>query len=256
MKQSLIDMAEVVSDTVRAVPVPERAREVAMGADGTPTSYIDRVAENAILDFVEERQMPVNILSEEAGHVDRGFEDILVIDPVDGTYNCKRGIPYYSVSLAVGRDNLDGVIHGVILNIPTGDVFYAEKGGGAFLNHEAIRVSPANPEDLVINTYFGKIVDPVSFDISRRFRKARALGAASLDLAGVACGQFDAYYLKMAKGQQSIRITDIAAAVLLLREAGGDAHHLDGRRLEMNLDLEDRSDMLAVSDPSIMELML
>ena len=250
-------MAMTVSDIVRAVPVPDRAREVGMGADGTPTSFIDSVAEKAILDFVDERGLEVNILSEEIGLIDRGHEDLLVIDPVDGTYNCKNGIPYFSVSIALGRNDLDGIKLGVVQNIPTGDVFFAEKGGGAFLNNERISTKPVNKNDMTIASYFGKVVDPVSsHEIAYRFRKVRAFGAASLDLCAVASGQVDAFYLKLKSDHPSLRITDIAAAILILREAGGEAYHLDGRRLEMTLALEDRDNMFAIGDNATLEMML
>ncbi len=252
----LMDMARAVSDAVHDIPLEERAREVADGADGTPTSHIDKVAEDVILDFVEEHDMPVNILSEEAGYIDRGHEDVLVVDPVDGTFNCKRGIPYFSVSLAVGTDDLDGIKYGVVKNIPTGDLFYAEKGGGAFLNNERLATKPANKNNMVIASYFGRVVDPHSHDIAGRFNKVRAFGAASLDINAVASGQVDAFYLKLKPDVSTLRVTDIAASILILREAGGEAYHLDGRRLEMKLALEDRSNMFAIGDTSILEEML
>ena len=106
MSQEILDMAKYVTEKVLAVPQEQRGKKVAMGADGTDTSYIDKVAEDAIFQFMDRNNVQANILSEEAGYVDRGFDEVLVIDPVDGTYNASRGIPFFSISIARGKENV------------------------------------------------------------------------------------------------------------------------------------------------------
>jgi fructose-1,6-bisphosphatase/inositol monophosphatase family enzyme len=88
MLRELERIAYLVRDAVAALPRDfDRGAELCMGADGTPTSSIDKVAEDVILKAVEDLGLEVNVLSEEAGLVDRGYEDTLVVDPIDGTHN-------------------------------------------------------------------------------------------------------------------------------------------------------------------------
>ena len=129
MNSEIIDMARLVTKKVLAVPLEERGKKVAMGADGTDTSYIDKVAEDAILEFMDQKDVQANLLSEEVGFVDRGFDDdVLVIDPVDGTYNASRGIPFFSISVARGNKILADLTEGLVMNMVSGDIYYAEKG--------------------------------------------------------------------------------------------------------------------------------
>jgi len=113
---------------------------IGIGADGTPTKYVDKLAEDVAIKFIKKADMGVNILSEEAGFLDFGGEYTFVLDPVDGTRNAYRGIPFYSVSLGVGKSRLSDVEYGIVKNIPTGEVFFAEKDYGAFLNKKRIGV--------------------------------------------------------------------------------------------------------------------
>ena len=107
MKDILHLMAKKVREAERALPRGhDRTEELYMGADGTPTCAVDKVAEDVILQFVEEQDLPFNVLSEEIGFIDRKEAKTLVIDPIDGTYNSAMGLPFYSVSLAVGKKSL------------------------------------------------------------------------------------------------------------------------------------------------------
>ena len=90
-------------------------RNIGIGADGTPTEYIDKIAEDIAIRYIEKSRIPVNLLSEEAGYIDRDGEYTFVLDPIDGTRNAIRGIPFYSTSLAIGRDTLDSVEYGIVL---------------------------------------------------------------------------------------------------------------------------------------------
>lgn len=253
MKEHLIKIATSVTELVQEMPLEERARNVGMGADGTPTAFVDKVAEDAILDYVTAHELELNILSEEAGFIDRGFEDILVIDPVDGTYNSKRGIPFYSVSLAIGKDNLETLTSGLVMNMSTEDVYYAEKGGGAYLNDERLSVTSRENNDRLLATYFGSTAAPKTYEIALKFRKVRVFGSASLDLCAVAAGQADAYYLNVQPHTRRLRVTDVAAGVLILREAGGEAYDLTGNVLDMRFDLDDRSNIIALANRALLE---
>ena len=254
MDQELLDMARLVTKKVLAVPQDQRGKQVAMGADGTPTSYIDKVAEDVILEYMDQKDIQANLLSEEAGFIDRGFDEVLVIDPVDGTYNAVRGIPFFSISIARGRKTLADIEEGLVLNMVSGDVYHAEKGKGAFLNHEQISVK--EPENgMVLMAYMGSSASPRTYELAAKFRRVRALGAASLDLCAVAAGIADAYYLEYLPAERALRVMDIAAGVLILREAGGESYTPKGEILDMPLSLNVRKNIMAVGSDEVLEKM-
>ena len=254
MREKLLEMAKAVRSAVSAVPVHSRGRNMGMGADGTPTSYIDKVAEDVILRHLDESDLKLNLLSEEAGFVDRGFADTLVADPVDGTFNACSGIPYYSVSLAVGKGSLAGIHEGLVMNLVTGDAFQASEGRGATLNGAAIRVRKPEAEKLLI-AYLGSAADPQTCKVASRFKRVRCLGSTALELCSVAGGQADAFYVKYPDVKKSPRIVDIAAAVFVLREAGGQAYDENDEILDMPFSLGERRNMSAVGSDETRELM-
>ena len=108
--ETLSAIADAVKKAVDLIPtLEERGKDVEMGADGTPTSEVDKIAENTVLDYIVRNNVPLNVLSEEIGYVDNGFDDILVLDPIDGTSNCIAGVPLYTISMAVGRSKLSDI---------------------------------------------------------------------------------------------------------------------------------------------------
>ncbi len=254
MKTQLIELAALVRTAVANTPAPERGRTVAMGADGTPTSYVDRVAEDVILKYLDEMNFPANMLSEEAGYIDRGFKDTLVVDPVDGTHNACSAIPFYSVSLALGRDSLKNISEGLVMNLVTGDVFHAAKGRGATLNDAPINVR-APGSDLLLLSYLGASANPVTYRIANRFRRVRSLGCVSLELCAIASGQADAFFIDYSDERKSPRIVDIAASILILREAGGEAYDANQEILDMPFSLEARKNMMALGSGKLLEMM-
>ncbi len=253
MLDDLIILAQDVGNVINQIPMSQRGKVVEMGADGTPTSHVDKVAENIILDHVVSHDLPLNVLSEEAGFIDRGYDDVLVTDPVDGTSNARRNIPYFSISLAIGQGDLDGMNMGVVYNPCTGDVYHSEKGEGAYFNGH--KLEPPEDDDnreLMISTHFGSQSNPCIHEIAKGFGKVRAMGCASLDICSVAASQSDAYYFHMDGPDKQLRVTDIAAAVLILREAGGQIYDLDGELLKMRLDLKDRNNMIALMNNELL----
>ncbi len=257
MKEALHLMARKVMEAERALPRSnERIRELYQGADGTPTCVVDKVAEDVILQFVEERNLPYNVLSEEAGFVDRKKARTLVIDPIDGTYNSAMGVPFYSVSLAIGTRSLDDVEAGLVQNLATGDVYYAERGKGASLNGNPIHTRAFDPFRSVFLVYIGKYASSDNFHFARMGVRARALGCASLEMCLLAEGTADAYYMNCEVHEKSIRVVDIAASALILREAGGNIVDLMGRPFDMRFDLRERSNFLAYGDESIKKVVM
>lgn len=253
MKKELLGMAKAVEMAISSLPFEERGIELCMGADGTPTSKIDKVAEDAILAYMDKNDVKLNVLSEEAGFIDRGAILTLVADPIDGTINASRGIPIYSVSLAIGKSSLADLEEGLVYNLVNGDAFYSARGKGAYLNDKRVRVSSRDKKGLVLMAYTGSNASPRTFEVLRKFKRVRCLGAASLDICAVASGQAEAFFLDYQPMERSLRVIDIAAAVLMLREAGGEAYDGNLQILEMPFTLKKRTNMVAVGQRKLLE---
>src|SRR2546425_9274776 len=117
MKELLLELAESVQHAVTEL-VEDPAEVVGRGADGAPSARIDRVAETAVLRVLDYEDARLNVLSEEAGFIDRGGDRTIVLDPIDGTHNALRGGPAYLVSNAIGRSRLADVGEGVGPDLP------------------------------------------------------------------------------------------------------------------------------------------
>jgi len=219
-----------------------------IGADGTPTKYIDKLAEDVALDILKKSDVKVNLLSEEAGFVDYGGEYTFALDPVDGTRNACRGIPLYSVSLGVGKSTLGDVKYGIVKNIPTGDVFVAEKKHGAFLNKKRICIPDYPDKDLLSSLGLGKNFDKLTLSLAQK-DYVRSLGCASLEMCMVTVGALDFYVV----GREYIRVTDIAASTLIVREAGGIVTNAQGKQLEMSLSLDERVSVIAACNEELIK---
>jgi len=221
---------------------------IGIGADGTPTKYIDKIAEDVALDIIKKSGVGVNLLSEEAGFVDNGGEYIFALDPVDGTRNACRGIPLYSVSLGIGKSMLSDVEYGIVKNIPTGDVFLAEKGHGAFLNKKRVCVPDYPDKDVLSSIALGKNFDKLTLSLAQK-DYVRSLGCASLEMCMVTVGALDFYVV----GREYIRVTDIAASTLIVREAGGIVTNARGEPLGMSLSLDKRVSIIAACNNELVK---
>jgi fructose-1,6-bisphosphatase/inositol monophosphatase family enzyme len=226
-------------------------KTIGIGADGTPTSYIDKVAEDVALKILEKSELKVNLLSEEIGFVDFGGEYVFVLDPVDGTRNAYRGIPFYSVSLAIGRSHISDVEYGIVKNIPTGDVFTAEKGRGSFLNKKPIRVCEVPSSEMLSSISLGKSHTSKAGSLSKK-GIVRSFGSASLEMCMVAIGALDYYYV----GKDIMRVIDIAASTLIVREAGGVVKTAAGDELDMEFLLTQRTTVVAACSEELIHHLL
>ena len=258
MMEVLVAMADAVMDAVRNIPRDvDLGEEICMGADGTPTSQVDKIAENTVLMYIESHKIPFNVLSEEIGFVDNGAKDTLILDPIDGTRNAVLGIPYYTVSLAVTDSDLNGVHTALLRNLVTGDEYRAEKGKGATYNGRKVHVKRSyDSKDLTMNIYLGKSSDPFAYELAKRVKASRSMGCASLDMAIIALGRADGFLMQSENYKHSIRIVDIAASTLILREAGGEVYDLNGGIFNMPLDLDNRANFLAVSTREVFDYVI
>lgn len=219
---------------------------IGVGADGTITKYIDKLAENAAINLLKKSKLKVNLLSEEAGFLDLGGEYTFILDPIDGTRNAYRGIPFYSVSLAIGKSTLKDVEYGIVRNIPTGDIFIAEKNHGAFLNNTQISVHEVPPKDILHSVVLGKNSDPATLLLAKK-NAVRSLGSASLEMCMVAMGGLDYYFV----GRKFMRVVDIAASTLIVREGGGVVKDIYGEELDMDLTLDERTTVVAACSEEV-----
>ena len=257
MKAELTRIAEEVYKRYRELPRDYDGHVlVGKGASGQGTSKIDKFAEDAILEYLDDQEIKLNVLSEEAGFIDRGGDKVLVVDPIDGTLNCLKGIPFFSVSLAIGKERLSDIDFGLVKNLANGDTYFARRGGGAELNGHRIGVSKIDPEDGIFLIYNHKDSAPETDGVRMLAKRARSFGAASLEMCLVAQGAAQAMYMNCANFNRMIRIIDIAASCLILREAGGEVVDMEGKRLDMRFDLSDRKNFLAYGDPKVKELVL
>ncbi len=194
---------------------------------------VDRAAEKAIIDVIREAYPDHAILAEESGASgDSEFQ--WIIDPLDGTTNFIHGFPQYAVSIGLAHR---GVLSQAVVYDPTrNELFTASKGGGAFLNDKRIRVSGRSKlgESLVGTGFPFRVFDHIDTylaifrEIAQKTAGMRRPGAASLDLAYVACGRMDGFW------ELGLSPWDMAAGALLITEAGGLVGDLRGETEYMN----------------------
>src|SRR2546425_11018726 len=124
VKELLLELADAVQHAVAEI-ADDPAEVLGHGADGAPSTRIDRVAEEAVLRVLDYEDARLNVLSEEAGFVDRGGGATLVLGPIDGTHKALRGGAAYSVSMAIGRARLADVEEGLVRDLVSGATYYA-----------------------------------------------------------------------------------------------------------------------------------
>ncbi len=180
----------------------------------------DPVAERLILESLREKTPEIPVLGEEIARTEpRGL--YWLVDPLDGTTNYAHGFPWFGVSVALMED--ERVLVGAIYHPVTDEMFTAARGRGATLNGQPIRVSETStPEKALLATGFPYNIHDRPEPVVSAFREflvrvqgIRRAGAASLDLAYVACGRFDGFW------EALLKPWDTAAGVLLVEEAGG-----------------------------------
>jgi NAD+ kinase len=251
----LFRICSAVHSAVRqASHSPRRADVVGMGAYGAPTQEIDQAAEAQVLSILDQEGVDWNLLSEEIGFVRRGGSRNLVVDPVDGSHNALRGLPFATVSLALGQTNLAGIEIGVIHDLFLGSTYWGVKGEGAFLDGQPIRTRTWDPKTELFFVNLGRHSTPRMVALTGKGRRIRSLGCASYEMVSVARGAADAYLFENDTPGRNLRVIDIAASYRILIEAGGGASDIAGQSLDtMPLDLEERRSVFAWGDPAFAE---
>ncbi len=187
----------------------------------------DRASETLIVDRLRARWPKHDILGEEGTLLKSDSEYRWYVDPLDGTTNFAHGFPVFCVSM--GLEFRGELIAGVVYDPTRDEMFTAEKGGGAYLNHRRIQVSTvARMDESLLATGFPsqkRHKNPnIHFyhQITLRSHGVRRAGSAALDLAGVAAGRYDGFW------EFNLNPWDTAAGVVLVREAGGEVSDFEG----------------------------
>ncbi len=247
--------AEKVEDALRSEEVAKvKGDEVGMGADGTPTKYIDQKAEKTAIDHFK-KETDLSILSEEKGIIEQEDEGFIIMDPVDGTSNSLLNIPFYCISLAFTPSDLSEVKVGYVKNLHTGTEYHALEGKGSYKDGHPLPLKPDDVDRPNYSIYLGERAHPESFELASKARRVRALGSAALEICMVAEGAFDLYFHRTPGEKRSLRLIDIAAATLILREAGGEVYDKDLKRLNMDIDTSQRKDVIAIYDDRVKEVL-
>ena len=193
---------------------------------------IDRAAESAIIDTIREAYPAHAILAEESGATGSAQDSEFqwIIDPLDGTTNFIHGFPQYAISIGIAHKGV--MAHAVVYDGNRNEIFTASKGGGAFLNDKRIRVSKRTKlaESLIGTGFPYRVFDHIDTyltifkDLTQKTSGLRRPGAASLDLAWVACSRLDGFF------EFGLSPWDMAAGSLLITEAGGLVGDLRGEQ--------------------------
>ena len=167
----------------------------------------DLKVEKIIIDELNKARPNYSIISEENGvEINKDKDNTWIIDPIDGTINFLHGIPHFAISIAL--KNKDEIISGLIFDPIKDEMFFAEKENGAFFNNQRIKVSKKNELNNCLFVTGGK--NTKEYDLP--YRKS---GCAALDMAYVAAGRYDGFF------QDNLYLWDIAAGIVLIKEAGG-----------------------------------
>jgi myo-inositol-1(or 4)-monophosphatase len=227
-----------------------------IGAGGDPVKKIDLAAEKAIMDTLQKHKVTFTLISEESGMIEYGTDPrqcYVTADPIDGTTNLIRGLPFYATSIALSNEPTLGAVHSALVtDLFHGTTYTASKGAGAFRDNKRIKPSSnIGVEESVIgidlNSYRIQKLAPKLTALMGEAKHMRHFGANALELCYVADGTIDAFIDIRGK----LRTTDMAAASLIIKEAGSIISTPEGKQLDARLDPHQRVEFIAASNENI-----
>jgi len=203
--------------------------QVAKKAPADFVSAADLKAEQTVFEALSKARPGYSFLGEERGMIEGTDKThTWIVDPLDGTTNFLHAIPHFAINIALQREG--AVVAAVTYNPATNELFWAEKGKGAFVNDKRLRVAARTRMDEAVlatgipflgHGQHARFLKELH-QMSQRVAGVRRFGAASLDLAWVAAGRYDGYW------ERDLKPWDIAAGTLLVAEAGGKVTDADG----------------------------
>jgi len=232
---------------------PLASAAIGKGAGGDKTYPIDKQAEDIIIGALENLREPLNIISEEAGtrQILTGGKRVL-IDPIDGSKNAINGLPFYCSSIAVADgDTIGSISAAYIINLISGDEFWAERGSGAFFNGE--KIISTQQEDLLYLVAYeaqspGRDI-PRIMNLLGEAMRTRCLGSTALDLAYLAYGAISVFVCPSPS-----RSFDFAAGWLMVTEAGGIFTDMEGNSIaDLVAGLDKSAPLLASGNKALHE---
>ena len=181
-----------------------------------PSDFVtnsDKKVEKIIIEELTKTRKNFSIIGEEIGELKNSDkENYWIIDPIDGTTNFLHGIPHFAISIALRKK--EEIISGLIFDPIKNEMFYAEKNNGAFFNNQRIRVSKKKKIEECLFATGGKN------EINNTLNNRKS-GSAALDMAYVGAGRYDGYF------QKDLNIWDIAAGIIIVKEAGGKINDIN-----------------------------
>jgi myo-inositol-1(or 4)-monophosphatase len=232
----------------------DAAGDYGRGAGGDISRKIDIIAEKTVLDYLKEISFECIVLGEECGRVElssnpKGF---LIMDAIDGSANAVRGVPFFCCSLAFAtEDKISSITDGVVTDLSSGDMYWASKGRGSFLNEKKIHVQVEEPIYRIVGINLSgatseqvKRLQPVL----KSHNHTRHFGANALEMALFARGLMDIFI----DFREKIRVLDMAAGYLLIKEAGGIILDDKLEPLDSDLSYKTRLSFIAASNKKIL----
>ena len=187
-----------------------------------PSDFVtnaDIKAEKIIIDELTKSRKNYSILSEESGSKEnKDIDNVWIIDPIDGTINFLHGVPHFAISIALKSNN--EIVSGLIYDPIKDEMFYAEKNNGAYFNNKRIRVSKRKKIEECLFASGEIDNENIKQKINSKL-SIRIAGSAALDMAYVASGRYDGYF------QKNLNLWDIAAGIIIVKEAGGQVNDLN-----------------------------
>ncbi len=205
--------------------------QVSLKGPGDFVTASDKKVEEILISELQKARPNYSILSEEIGEINNDKSFKWIIDPIDGTANFLHGIPHFAISIGLEHDK--EIICGIIYDPIKDEMFIAEKGNGSYLNNQRLRVSSrSNLKDCIIFTGGPKSVSKDIDLVLEEYKKfsskvlipIRKIGSAALDMAYVAAGRCDGFW------QRNLNYWDIAAGIIIVKEAGGFINDFKGEQ--------------------------
>ena len=235
----------------------DAAGDFGRGAGGDISRNIDITAENTVLNYLKEINFECVILGEECGRVElsdnpKGF---VIMDAIDGSANAVRGVPFFCSSLAFATENrLSSITDGVITNLSTGEMYWASKGKGSFLDGKQISVHKKTPLYKIVGVNTSGASQEIMKKLQIIFENhnhTRHFGANALEMAMFAQGLMD-IFIDLRK---KIRIQDVAAGYIIVKESGGLLLDEEFNPLDADLSYETRVSFVAAANQEILDEM-